>query len=411
MAYPTLCNTVVITGDEANRIIIVQCPVSEWVNAVTLFPDFCTIMPRDAVEKFGNMNEWQNSIGTGAFILTDFISNISAILTRNPNYWEINPIDPGKGDQLPYLDRVKLLIITDNSTRLAAMRTKKIDTISSEYQDIKELLNSPDIRSMMYTSDSSYVISMRTDRADSPFSKKEVRQALTLATDFNLIKNQYYSGKADILSWPITYTKENEAAYVPLEKLPANVQELYSHNVTKAKELLTAAGYPTLKTTVICSNTPTHIDFLSSINYMWRDVGVDLTIKAMDYATWTSRVRARNYDANEMLYCYSTGVWQRAYNINGSSQYNSSYVNDPLVAEVVAKMTEYVGIDEAKLAQLHADMMPYVIEQCWVIPKPTPYSYIIWWPWVKNWNGEQHVGYYNYPSYLKYIWMDLALKQ
>jgi hypothetical protein len=144
---------------------------------------------------------------------------------------------------------------------------------------------------------------------------------------------------------------------------------------------------------------------------MWREVGVDLSINVMDYSIWMSRVATRNYGANEMLLSYSAGVWQRAYNINGSSQYNSSYVNDPIVAEVAAKMIEYIGIDEATLAQLHAGLMPYVIEQCWVIPRPTPYSYVIWWHWVKNWNGEQHVGYYNYPSYLKYIWIDTALKQ
>jgi peptide/nickel transport system substrate-binding protein len=55
--------------------------------------------------------------------------------------------------------------------------------------------------------------------------------------------------------------------------------------------------------------------------------------------------------------------------------------------------------------------MPYVLEQAWVIPKPNPYAYVIWWPWVKNWNGELSVGYYNYPSYMKYRWQDTAIKE
>jgi ABC-type transport system substrate-binding protein len=247
--------------------------------------------------------------------------------------------------------------------------------------------------------------------AESPFSKKEVRQALTLAIDFNKIKDEYYGGKASILVWPVSYSKENSAAYVPMEKLPANVQELYSHNVTKAKELLTAAGYPALKLNIICYNTPTQVDYLSLIAQMWSEVGVTLTIDAKDYATWIGRVRARNYGANELLYSYTSGAWQRMINFNGVGQYNSSYINDTRVAEAAAKVPDYIGIEEAKLAQQNADLMPYIIEQCWVIAKPNPYAYVIWWPWRKNWNGELQVGYYNYPSYLKYTWTDQTLKK
>ncbi|MDO9334279.1 MAG: ABC transporter substrate-binding protein [Dehalococcoidales bacterium] len=413
MSYPNLAKTAVITGDETTRMVTIECPVSEWGNSIAMFPDFCTIMPRDAIEKFGNLNDWRNSIGTGPFMLTDFVSNGSATLIRNPNYWETNPIGPGKGDKLPYIDGVKILIIADISTRMAAMRTAKIDWVSGTdfyYDDVKEFLDNPNIKSVMYTSDSSYVIGMRTDMADSPFSKKEVRQALTLATDFNKIKNEFYDGKAVILNWPITYKKEYADAYVPMEKLPANVQELFSYNVAKAKGLLTAAGYPTLKTSIICYNTPTQVDFLSFIQNMWSQVGVTLTIDAKDYATWVSRTRTRNYGASELLYASTSGAWQRMINFNGPGQYNPSYINDPIVAEAATKVLEYIGIDEGKIAQMYVDLMPYVLEQCWVISKPSPYLYTVWWSWIKNWNGELFTGYYN-TSYVKYIWTDQALKK
>ncbi len=413
MTYPTLCKNIKITGDEAARTVTVdatECPSSEWANVITLFPDFVTIMPKDALEKFGDMKDWRNSIGTGPFIMTDYISNGSATFIRNPNYWGTNPIGPGKGDQLPYLEGIKMLIITDTSTATAAFRTKKTDGTSGEYDDVKEFLDNPDIKRVMYTSDSCSTISMRTDKANSPFSKKEVRQALTLATDFNKIKNEFYGGKALILNWPICYTKEYAAAYVPMEKLPANVQELYSHNVTKAKELLTAAGYPTgFPTTITCYNTPTTVDYLSLIQSMWADIGVKVTIDARDLATYTARVRARNYD--DMFYYSSSSNWQKMQNFTGVSQYNTSYVNDTRCNEALVVALELIGVDEAKLAKDFAALVPYVLEQCWSISKPSPYLYVVWWPWVKNWNGEFNIGYYNSPSYLKYRWSDVALKQ
>jgi peptide/nickel transport system substrate-binding protein len=414
MTYPILCKDIKITGDEAARTVTVDataCPSSEWANVITLFPDFVTIMPKDALEYYkNNMNDWKASIGTGPFIMTDYISNGSATFIRNPNYWGTNPVGPGKGDQLPYLEGIKMLIITDTSTAMAAFRTKKIDGTSGEYDDVKEFLDNPEVKRMMYTSDSSMTISMRTDKTDLPFSKKEVRQALTLATDFNKIKDEYYGGKAVILNWPIAYTKEYAAAYVPMEKLPANVQELYSHNVTKARELLTAAGYTTgFPVSILTYNTPTYIDFLSLIQSMWSDIGVKVTLDSKDLATYSARVRARNYDS--MFYYSSSANWQKMQNFTGTSQYNTSYVNDARANEAMAVAFDLIGVDEAQLAKYFADIVPYVLEQCWSISKPSPYLYVVWWPWVKNWDGELSVGYYNYPSYMKYRWCDVALKQ
>jgi peptide/nickel transport system substrate-binding protein len=413
MTYPLLCKSIKITGDDAARTVTVDataCPSSEWANVVTLFPDFVTIMPKDALEYFGDMNDWKNSIGTGPFIMTDYISNGSATFVRNPNYWMTNPIGLGKGDQLPYLSGVKYLVITDTATAMTAFRTKKVNGSSGEYDDMKEFLDNPDINRMSYTSESCGTINMRTDKADSPFSKLEVRQALMLATDFNKIKDQYYNGRATILVWPIAYTKEYKDAYVPMEKLPANVQELYSHNVTKAKDLLTTAGYPTgFTTTITFNNTATSTDFLSLIQSMWADIGVILKLDGRDYNTYVARVRARNYD--EMFYYLSSSNWQKMQNFTGTSTYNQSYVNDARCNEALATALELIGVDDAQLAKNFADLVPYVLEQCWVIAKPSPYIFTVWWPWVKNWNGEYNVGYYNSPSYLKYEWIDEDLKQ
>ncbi|HEX9896085.1 MAG TPA: ABC transporter substrate-binding protein, partial [Dehalococcoidales bacterium] len=236
ITYPLLAKDVKITGDEAARTVTVDataCPSSEWSNVTGVFPDYLSIMPKDALEYYkDNMNDWKNSIGTGPFMLTDYVSNSSVTFTRNDNYWMTNPRKPGKGDRLPYIDGIKLLIISDTATAMTAFRTKKVDSATGYYDDLKEFLDNPDVKRLSYTAETCYAIFMRTDKADLPFSKLEVRQALMLATDFEKIKDEFYDGKAIILSWPAAYIKEYKDAYVPIENLPANVRELYSHNVT-----------------------------------------------------------------------------------------------------------------------------------------------------------------------------------
>ena len=59
-------------------------------------------------------------------MITDYVSGNSVTFIKNSKYWGTDPVGPGKGNQLPYLDAVKMLIIPDASTTQAAFRTGKI---------------------------------------------------------------------------------------------------------------------------------------------------------------------------------------------------------------------------------------------------------------------------------------------
>ncbi len=81
----------------------------------------------EAVKKWGDLNDWHHAIGTGAFILKDFVSNSSATLIKNPNYWGHDERYPQ--NKLPYVDSVKFLVIPDEAAAIEAMRAGKIDAI------------------------------------------------------------------------------------------------------------------------------------------------------------------------------------------------------------------------------------------------------------------------------------------
>jgi peptide/nickel transport system substrate-binding protein len=408
--YPNFSRTAVVTKDEAARTVAVECPPEEWINLIAMIPNYFSIFPKDALEQYGNLNDWKHSIGTGPFMFTDYVSAGSMTFTKNPSFWETNPIGPGKGDKLPYADAVKILIVPDSATYFAAMRVGKLDGCGGYYTDVKEFLSNPDIRYTQVVNDYCYCLFMRTDKTDSPFSKLGVRQALTLATDFNKIVNDYYEGKATLLCWPISPIKENEGAYVPFNELPAETQALFSHDVNKARELLTEAGYPTgFSCKVLCYNTAAMTDYLSQIVQMWADIGVNLTIDARDYVTYVTRGRTRNYD--DLIDYTDSAVWQKLLCLQGVSQYNLSYINQPLYNEAFVQANDYFGIDDAKLAAVHKAIVPDVVWNCWAIPVPNAWYYVCWWPWVKNWNGELYVGYYALYSYMKYRWQDVNLKQ
>jgi peptide/nickel transport system substrate-binding protein len=377
------------------------------------------ILPPEVVQKYGDMQNWRNSVGTGPFMLTDFVAGSSATLIRNPNYWEKNPAGAGKGNQLPYLDKVNLLVVTDTSSRLAAIRTARADRATDvESEDAKGVMQTtPNLLYKMFINTNSFAIGMRTDKPDLPFKDKRVRQAMMMAIDFNSLKNDLYGGQAEILSWPATRVSGFENAYPTMDELPANVQELYSFHPDKAKQLLADAGYPNgFKTSVIIQNVSNLVDPISAIKDMWSKVGIDLTLDPRDYGVWTAIGNARSY--SEMYVRRELGVasYSDQGNYRGGALPNISFVNDPVGSEPILEgyfqqMQPYVFTDWAKVDQIHKGYMPYLLEQAYVIPMPTPYLYTFWWPWVKNYHGEYQLDYTNNYNWIQYVWVDQDLKE
>jgi peptide/nickel transport system substrate-binding protein len=347
-------------------------------------------------------------------MLTDFVPGSAATLKKNPTYYDKDPVGPGKGNRLPYIDTVKVLIVPDLSTQLAAMRTAKADWVSGiiweQANDLRK--TAPNLQSKKYVFRQT-VIGMRTDKPDLPFKDKRVRQALLMATDFDSLKNNYYGGEADIIAWPLQKTRGFEAAYMGLEELPAPVQQLYKYNPEGAKKLLAEAGYPNgFKTKILVQSISTSVDLISAIKAMWAKAGVDLQLDLKETAVYTSLNNARNYD--EMLLRLSVADPNNIANManyKGNQVFNTSYANDSEAERVYNEMVKNIIVNEKKVFELHKGLMPYLQEQAYIIPMPLPPMNVFWQPWVKNYRGELTVRFASLVSWIKYAWIDQDLKQ
>ena len=252
---------------------------------------------------------------------------------------------------------------------------------------------------------------MRTDKNDSPFADKRGRQALWLAIDNQQILDDYYGGEGTLLKWPLMEFKEYAGAYVHLEELPESVQELYGYNPEKAKQLLADAGYPNgFKAKIICYNQRAYTDPLTMVKAMWAKVGVELELEPKEWGAYTSVIARRAYD--DMLFGYYSGAGTcfKAINYTGSGMYNGGYIDDPVLNKAREEMLAAYP-DEVVADQIHRELMPYLLEQAYVIALPAGKQYRFWWPWVRNYSGEYSMGYYNLYNYSKYVWLDQELKE
>jgi peptide/nickel transport system substrate-binding protein len=384
-----------------------------FFDAVDMLPDFVSVVPPEVVQKYGDMQNWKVSVGTGPFILADFVSGSSATLVKNSSYWGKDPVGAGKGNQLPYLDGVKYLIIPDASTREAALRTAAVDVICLvDWETGPRVVKSnPGLLSKKCASDTAVgSINMRLDKQ--PFSDKRVRKALMMATDFETIKKDLYGGDALIISWPITLLPEYKDAYLSLEEAPDTVKELYRYDPAKAKALLSEAGLPNgFKTEIICQNLPEMVDYFSVIKNMWSKVGVDLTINPLETGVFNTTMNARTHQQMITGSVGPTGGLYRATTLVAESAANCSFINDPWVKEQVLKMQTVALSNPPEAKRMFKDVMKYSLEQAWVVPKPVTPLYTLWWPWVKNYHGEYSNGFDNSYLFAQYAWVDQDLKR
>ena len=205
-------------------------------------------------------------VGTGPFLFDSWSLDQYIRMKKNPNYWQ---------EGRPYLDEIEIRNMPDYTTSVMAFKAGEVDMVESidpaQYNELKEQGYTVGIPEGL-----AFVFSFRTANADpdSPFSKKEVREALWYAVDreglvFGLGKGTY--NVADQLAAP------QQGWYI---KDYPNRQ----YNPDKARELLALAGYPDGFETVLHGDVRGRQDDLVALQNYFGAVGIVCTLDVADVA-------------------------------------------------------------------------------------------------------------------------------
>jgi ABC-type transport system substrate-binding protein len=423
-SYPYLAAAMSVSKVDEDTVRI-DCAAEYMPELISLI-EYMYIYPQDVIELYGDMNDWERAIGTGAFTLEEYVEGGHLYYERNPDYWQTNPVGPGQGDPLPYLDSVRVLIQPDISTHDALFTTGQIDYTSADYDRAEALkVSCPDANYVRFLDGAvKSVIYMRTDREDKPYNDVKVRQALQLAIDNQKIVDEYFGGEAEALYWPVYYCKEYAGAYVPLEDLEddmiedivegtsISVADLFGYDPELARDLLEEAGYGEGFQAEVVYSTAVYItaDIITMLQDMWAEIGVDLTLTPVDSATHIMTHVLRNFDDMLMATFAGVGTYFKGINWQGDGMYNASYVDDEQLNDYRAQMLAAYP-DEDEVDSIHQEMLPYLLEQCYVLQHAAHYTYVFWQPWVKNYSGEGVVGYYSGGTWTPYVWIDQDLKE
>ncbi len=170
----------------------------------------------------------QDPIGTGPFMLTEWVRGDRIVLDRNPNYWR---------EGYPKVDRIIFRPITESSTRAAAIQTGEVDIVSRLSPVEAASLEGVDgVNVIEYPTNRVYYIAFNnlTSGVGQPTEDPRVRQALNHAVDVDGVIGALFDGKGVRATGLITAADFGyNDALAP-----------YSYDPDRARELLAEAGYP-----------------------------------------------------------------------------------------------------------------------------------------------------------------------
>jgi peptide/nickel transport system substrate-binding protein len=226
-----------------------------------------------------NGQEWMttNPVGTGAFTLVSYVTDTTAKLVKNPNYWATD----AQGNKLPYLDGLDFTFTADPTTTLMMAKAGEVDMILNtspgkqlaDYEDLGWRVNRSYDSNEVWVPDSAHT--------DSPWSKLEVREAAEYAVDRVTIAEKFGFG---YLQAPNQIPPRDTTAY------DADYALGRTYDPEKAKELLAQAGYPDgFKTTLIIWPAGNRDIALAEQQYL-AAVGIQAEIEFADFGKWSSYV-------------------------------------------------------------------------------------------------------------------------
>lgn len=176
-----------------------------------------------AAKAAGEKDMATKAVGSGPFIVKEFVPNTRIVLTANKESW-----------RAPKIDELQYVSMPEASTRMAALQTGTADVITEPNPDQLKNLESQGLKVVGFSKAQVSVMDMDTTAANSPFKDKRVRQALNYAIDKEAMVKNLFAGYGRVadgqLIGPISF------GYNPNLKA-------YPYDVAKAKELLAAAGY------------------------------------------------------------------------------------------------------------------------------------------------------------------------
>lgn len=235
---------------------------------------------KETMEEIGEDAYARNPIGTGAYVLSEWVAGSSMLLTRNEKYW-------GEPAKTP---NIRINFIAEEANRIIALETGEADlAYYIDGADAARIEEMDGYHAERGPSFSYYLICLAMD--NEKFQDKRVRHALAYAIDFENLTDAAFDGEATALTGVYPNIAEGFKDF-----------GVWEYNPDKAKELLAEAGVSDLSFELHILPGATYQRMAEIIQSYWAAVGVNVNIEQSALATreaqgpWDASIRVATAD-------------------------------------------------------------------------------------------------------------------
>ena len=304
------------------------------------------------------------TIGTGPFILSEWIPEEITRLLANNNWW-------GEG---PFVDGIDMRVIPDEASILAALRAGEIDFA---------LLNDPLVATLLIGDDRvqlnavpalAYHV-LQLNPAREPMDVLEVRQAMSCAIDRQEVLDTASLGEGTVTG-PLT---------IPAYAVPLEDYFCYTKDLARAQELMAASGVEPFTITVIAASAepPTALSEAQSIQAQLAEIGITVEIEPLELSVYVDRWLKGDFDAAIALNGGRVDpypMYARYWTKTGNLQIVANYIDDTLDALMQQGRAEP---DPAARYEIFAEFQKHLVEMA---------------PWIWLYNGYEYTAQQPYVS-------------
>jgi peptide/nickel transport system substrate-binding protein len=337
--------------DPSTVRVTLKQPVAAFLYNISIWP--ADILPKKLVEQQGKAF-FQHPVGTGPFMVKEFVKGSHITFVRNPYYWE-------KGK--PYLDQVRYNFATDSNSRILALRGGSAQIMDGvPFSQIPSLRSDRNIE--IQAARVPLFLGLWLNHKSTGFADLNVRKAMQMVINRPQIKSQILKGLGDIPNSVLMGLKYD----APLSQIKP-----YPYDVNRAKQLMAKSKFPHGFSTTL--QYPSGYDYYNQLALLLQQelgqIGIKVKLVQEDPGTGTSKFLAIKYDMTFPFASFTSDVIVPdeyanflADPSNGLNGFFSHW-SDPRIQKMV--QTFQATTDESARAQMWPKIQRALYEQTPVI--------------------------------------------
>ena len=235
-------------------------------------------------ESYEEQRAGSNPIGTGPYILKEYVVNSYINLEARDDYW---------GDP-PAIKNINLRVMAESSQVLNAVETHELDIGLLARSDIAYANTIPGVYTEGRYEGNWTTVRYNIHEPSFFYHNPEARYAVCYAIDTQAIIDLVYLGMGSRMHSPITNTcLDYEARFDDLHDTYK-----YGFNLDLARQYADSSGLTGRDITLITNGTADHVTIAELIQNMLKEINVNVTINNYDPAGYTAAItdRASGWD-------------------------------------------------------------------------------------------------------------------